>query len=69
MPQHDDTTALRHMREAAGKIARFCKDRTRHDLDRDELLALSLVRLLEIIGEAATRVTEPTKAANPSTLR
>jgi uncharacterized protein with HEPN domain len=46
------------MLEAAEKAIRFSEGRSRADLDVDELLALALVRLLEIVGEAATRVAE-----------
>jgi uncharacterized protein with HEPN domain len=52
------------MLESARKIQAFSAGRTRTDLEEDELLALGLVRLLEIIGEAATRVTEETRKAN-----
>jgi uncharacterized protein with HEPN domain len=49
------------MLDAAKKIIRFTKSKTRTNLDTDEQLALALVRLVEIIGEAATKVTEDTK--------
>jgi uncharacterized protein with HEPN domain len=64
MPRPDDTTHIRHMLEAAEKLQRFSAGRTRADLETDELLALGLVRLLEIIGEAATRVTDDTRRNN-----
>lgn len=35
----------------------MCSDRTREDLDRDEMLRLALTRLIEIIGEAASQGT------------
>jgi uncharacterized protein with HEPN domain len=44
---------LDHAREAVEMI----QGRTREDVDRDRQLNLSLVRLLEIIGEAAARVS------------
>jgi uncharacterized protein with HEPN domain len=62
----DDDTPIRHMIESAGKIVRFVEGRERIDLDEDEQLNLSLVRLLEIVGEAATRVSQATRDANPS---
>ena len=43
---------LDHSLEAVSLI----KDKTRADLDSDRVLNLALVRLLEIIGEAANRV-------------
>ena len=66
MPQRDDATALRHMLAAARKAVRFSEGRARADLEEDELLALALVRLLEIVGEAAGRITETTRADNPA---
>jgi uncharacterized protein with HEPN domain len=43
---------LDHAREAIDLSA----GRTRSDLDTDRLLNLALVRLLEIVGEAANRI-------------
>jgi uncharacterized protein with HEPN domain len=45
---------LEHAREALS----YNEGKTRADLDSDRLLALALVRLVEIIGEAASRVPE-----------
>jgi uncharacterized protein with HEPN domain len=53
----DDLTRLKHMRDASRKAIRFIQDKTRMDLESDEMLALSLVKCIEIIGEAASRVT------------
>ncbi len=64
MPRPDDPTHVRHMLEAGRKVQAFTAGRGREDLEEDELLALALVRLLEIIGEAATRITEETRKAN-----
>jgi uncharacterized protein with HEPN domain len=54
---NDDLTRLRHMRDAAQKAVRFAQDKTRDALETDEMLTLSLVKCIEIIGEAAARVT------------
>jgi len=43
---------LDHTREAVAMI----QGKKRQDLDRDRKLNLSLVRLLEIVGEAANRI-------------
>jgi uncharacterized protein with HEPN domain len=64
MPRPDDPTHVRHMLEAARKIQTFSNGRTKQDLEAEELLALGLVRLLEIIGEAAVRVTDNTRKDN-----
>lgn len=55
--QRDDTVYIRHVLDAARKAISFAQDRTREDLDTDEMLALSLVHLLEIVGEAANNVS------------
>jgi uncharacterized protein with HEPN domain len=55
--QRDDIACLQHILAAAGKAVFFVHGKTRKDLESDEMLALSLVRLLEIIGEAANGVS------------
>lgn len=40
---------------------KFSQGRRRGDLDRDDQFALAIVRLLEIIGEAARSVSEETR--------
>jgi uncharacterized protein with HEPN domain len=49
---------LDHAREALV----LAQGKTRADLDTDRLLNLALVRLLEIIGEAANRIPEEEQA-------
>ena len=44
------------MLDAACEAAQMAQGKTRTDLDTDRPLNLSLVRLLEIVGEAASRV-------------
>ena len=58
MPGDKDLVRLRHMLEAAGKAVAFVAGRSRGELDRDELLTLALVRLIEVVGEAAKGVSE-----------
>lgn len=38
-------------------MIQFVKDESRESLDKDEKLALALVRLIEIIGEAAYKIS------------
>ena len=56
MPRHDPALRLRHMLDAAREAVQMAQGKTRADLDADRPLNLSLVRLLEIVGEAASRV-------------
>lgn len=46
------------MSDAANEIQQYVQLSTREDLDRDRKLVHSLVRLFEIIGEAAAQVSE-----------
>lgn len=54
--QRDDTVYIQNILDAARKAISFVQNKTR-EVDADEMLALSLVRLLEVIGEAATNVS------------
>jgi uncharacterized protein with HEPN domain len=56
MPRSDEAL-LRDMLDAAMEIQSLSKGRRRRDLNSNRMLSLSLVRLLEIIGEAAANVT------------
>jgi uncharacterized protein with HEPN domain len=54
----DDRTRIRHMLDAAREAVGFAAGRSRADLDRNRQLALALLKCLEIVGEAASQVTE-----------
>ena len=60
-----DRVRLRHMLDAAREAVSFAAGRTRADLDRDRMLNLSLAHLLEIVGEAARRVSPEAREAYP----
>ena len=53
------------MLDAAREAVSFARGRTRGDLDTDRQLVLSLVKDIEIVGEAATRVSEPARRRLP----
>lgn len=55
--QKDDAVRLRHMLDAAQEAAFFAQNKTRSSLDTDRQLVLSLVKSIEIIGEAAANVS------------
>jgi uncharacterized protein with HEPN domain len=65
MPPPDDATRLRHILDSARKAVSFTHGKRRGDLEMDEMLALALVRLLEVIGEASTGITEELRAKYP----
>ncbi|HUU94485.1 MAG TPA: HepT-like ribonuclease domain-containing protein [Phycisphaerae bacterium] len=60
-----DRIRIQHMRDAAREAITFVEGRQRADLDRDRVLALALVRCIEIIGEAAAQVTGETRVSCP----
>lgn len=64
--QKDDAIRVRHMLDAARQATQFAKGRTRGDLDHDAMLMLSLVKLIEIVGEAASQVTQSVRAQLPA---
>ena len=66
MSKTEDTVRLRHMLDAARKAVEFTKHCKRTDLDHDEKLALSVVRLLEILGEAAKSVSSQCQTEYPA---
>jgi uncharacterized protein with HEPN domain len=65
MTRPEDLVRLQHLRDAAEKAIRYSSGKTRNDLDDDELLRLALTKLVEIVGEAAKQVSEPTRATYP----
>lgn len=61
----DDTVRVRHMLDATREALSFVQGKTRDDLERDRQLVLSLIRLIEVIGEAAAQVTEGFQKSHP----
>lgn len=64
--QHDDIVRLSHMLDSAREAVSFISGKARIDLDSDRMLALSLVKSIEIIGEAASKVSEAARTKSPS---
>ena len=60
----DDEIRLRHMLDAAREARSFTQGQTRKDLDLSRMLVLALVKDIEIVGEAATRVSEDIQRAH-----
>ena len=54
------------MIEAAEAVATFVSGRSRADVDTDSMLLFAGVRAIEIIGEAASKVSQETRAAVPA---
>jgi uncharacterized protein with HEPN domain len=62
----DDRIRLQHMLDAANEALTFIQGKIRADLDIDRMLVLSLIRELEIIGEAASKISAETRSQNTS---
>lgn len=56
-----DLVRLKHMLDSTEAILSFVKGKRRASLDKNRLLLSAVLRELEIIGEAAGKVSEKTK--------
>jgi len=63
--KEDDAIRMQHMLDAAREAVSFLEGRARADFDSDRKLVLALVKSVEIIGEAAYRVSEMGKNQIP----
>ncbi|MBM4307713.1 MAG: DUF86 domain-containing protein [Deltaproteobacteria bacterium] len=61
----DDLIRIHHMLDAAREAISFVKGRKRSDLDTNRMLVLSLVKSIEIMGEAASKVTKESREGSP----
>lgn len=53
----DDKTRVQHMVDAAEEAIEFARDKETDDLRKDRMLALALVKCLEVVGEAAFKTS------------
>jgi len=60
-----DSIRLRHMLDAAREVVSFALGKDRPSLNADRQLTLALVKAVEIIGEAAGKVTEECRQEFP----
>lgn len=65
MPRPEDLDRLRHMVEAVQEAMGHAAGRSRGDLDSDRQFEHTLIRLIEIIGEAAGRLSPTTRDLAP----
>ena len=63
--RRDDLIRIRHMVDSAREAMSFAKNKTRRDLDSDRMLVLSTLKSVEIIGEAASKVSKETRDDHP----
>jgi uncharacterized protein with HEPN domain len=63
--RNDDLIRLRHMLDAVVEAVSFSKSNTRRSLNTDRKLVLALIKSIEIIGEAASKVTAENRELLP----
>jgi uncharacterized protein with HEPN domain len=61
----DDRVRMLHMIEACESVQRFIQGRRRLDFESDQMLLFAVVRAIEVLGEAAGKVSEDTRSACP----
>lgn len=66
MTQRDNKITIQQMLDHAREAIALVEGRERDVLDTDRMRCLALIRLVEIIGEAANRVTPEYKDRTPS---
>ena len=60
-----DRVRLLHIVDALDAATKFIDGRKRSDLDTDQMLLFALVRAIEVVGEAASKVSPETHAEMP----
>ena len=66
MTQHDPFVRMRHMRDHAREAIEMLGDKSSEELRDDRMLQLALVQLMEIVGEAASRIPADVRSAYSS---
>ncbi len=66
MKRREDDLLLKDMVDHARMAVSAVAGKTRLDLTRDPVLAAALERFIEIVGEAASRVSDETRSKLPS---
>jgi len=65
MTQHDPRVSLAQMRDHAREAVQLVQGKSRSQFMADRTLNLAVVRLLEVVGEAAARVPPPERDKYP----
>ena len=66
MTRRDPAVALRQMRDFADEAVELTFAKPRSVLETDRTLFLALTRLVELVGEASTRVDDESRARFPA---
>ncbi|HEX5165651.1 MAG TPA: HepT-like ribonuclease domain-containing protein [Thermomicrobiales bacterium] len=65
MTLRDHTISMRRMLDHARMAIKHTTDRSLDDVERDEVLRMALVRMVEVVGEAANRVPPEIRTLHP----
>lgn len=65
MSRHDDSVSLRQMLDHVQEAVELAQGRSKTDFNSDRIFFLAVLKLVEIVGEAAIRVSEVTQTAHP----
>lgn len=65
MSMRDDAVTLQDMLSHANEAVTLLNDKSREEFSEERVLQLALTRLVEIVGEAANRVTDDTRQLHP----
>ena len=61
----DDLIRIQYMLDAAKEALSFARNKKRSDLNSDRMLTLSIIKAIEMVGEAASKVTKETHDLHP----
>lgn len=62
---NEDIIRIKHMLDAACEASQFTGERSRDSFGQDRMLMLAIVKELEIIGEAAAKISMATQNLHP----
>jgi uncharacterized protein with HEPN domain len=63
--REDDRVRVTHMIDAIESAIKFAKGRSRADIEGDQMLQFALVRAIEILGEAASKISAEGRSQEP----
>ena len=62
---HDDTVYVGHMLDMTRRAVKAIKDKSRDNYDEDDILRMGLTHLVQVIGEAARKVSPTFQGEHP----
>lgn len=65
MTAHDDSVTLRQVLDHAQEAVALSRGRSRSDLESDRVLGLAFLQLVQILGEAANRMSKQYREQHP----